>query len=125
MHEKRIPPVAFKVKVSDLSAPAFRLEGGVGGQTSKREKKGAIPDDRIPFVGCGCWGIGPSALPFLSRLPLWERESREGFVCVWVCSERRGHRGDKSAVLFRKGALRALSLQDLSLEVLEQWKRRR
>ena len=119
MHEMRVPPVAFKVKVSDLSAPAFRLEGGVGGQTSKREKQGAIPDDRIPFVGCGCWGIGPSALPFLSRLPFWERGSREGFVCVGVqCRER-------SAVLFRKGALRALSLQDLSLEVLEQWKRRR
>ena len=95
MHEMRVPPVAFKVKVSDLSAPAFRLEGGVGGQTSKREKQGAIPDDRIPFVGCGCWGIGPSALPFLSRLPFWERGSREGFVCVGVqCRERRGQRGD-------------------------------
>ena len=94
----------------------------------KREKGShpAIPDDRIPFVGCGCWGIGPSALPFLSRLPLWEQESRDGFcVCVRACSERRGHRGDKSAVLLREEALKTLSLQDLSLEALELWKRRR
>ena len=42
--------------------------------------------------------------------------AREGF-CACGCSERRSHRGD--AVLFREGALRALSLQDLSLEVLE------
>ena len=33
MHEMRVPPVAFKVKVFDLSVPGFRLEGGVGGQT--------------------------------------------------------------------------------------------